>query len=190
MHAPLKIVMAAVLMAAGCASTQPATGSIGQAPAASAEECGLIRTALLSVVNEEPYYSKPAPPPAVSYIAFSPYLVSDAFDDNPYAATRDVTPVNIKACIGASLNGPRGRIMGFANPRQAPEEGVLDRNGWVSRPVVSGDKATVLLRRGQCYLTSTIELTRDPANAWRVSRIRHSDREIVWSGAHPCDAWR
>lgn len=176
------------LIAAGCVGVEAPPTRFAGIASASPEECGVIKTALAAVLNEEPYFSKPQPPPPISYIAVSPYLAADVFGENPYEALKETPPVNLAHCIGPSLAGPRGRIMGFDYPEQLRNDRIVDAHGWVSRPMIEGDRATVLLSRGQCYRTSTISLARTEAG-WSPMSIAHAKDDIVWSGRHPCDPW-
>jgi hypothetical protein len=177
-----------MVVLAGCVGFEPPPARFSAIPRASDEECAIVRTALGAVLNEEPYYAKPLPPPPISYIAISPHLAADAFGENPYEALKDVAPVNLSHCVGASITGPRARIIGFDYPERLRNDRIVDAHGWVSRPIVQDGKATVLLNRGQCWRTSTIELVREGAD-WRAAAIRHSPDDIVWSGRHPCEPW-
>ena len=187
MRATLTIAIVTALALAGCASIGPPR-RFADIPDASAEECGIVKTALTAVLAEEPYFTKPVEAPTISYIAITPYLAADAFDENPYEALKDQTPVNVTACIAGSVRGPRGRIMIFDYPQQLRNERIVDAHGWVSRPVIQGDKATVLLSRGRCYRTSTIELERR-AGCWRAVAIRHETDPVEWAGRDPCSPW-
>jgi len=142
----------------------------------------------MAVLSEEPYYAKPPPPPRIGYIAITPYLAADVFGENPYEGLKDTPPVNISRCIGTALSGPKGRIMGFDYPERLRNDRIVDAHGWVSRPMIEGDKATVLLSRGQCWRTTTIQLSRT-GDQWQAVSIQHARDDIVWSGRHPCDPW-
>lgn len=187
MRAPLTIALVAALLVTGCA-TLGAPRRFADIPDAGEEECGIVKTALTAVLSEEPFYTKPVHAPMISYIAVTPYLVADVFDENPYEALKAQPPVNVTACIVGAVKGPRGRIMTFDYPQQLRNERIVDPHGWVSRPMVEGDKATVLLTRGQCYRTTTIQLAK-AGGQWTATSIAHARTEVGWIGRDPCSPW-
>jgi hypothetical protein len=186
-RAPLTIALITALTLAACATIGPPR-RFANIPDASADECGIVKAAISAVLSEEPYFSKPVDAPMISYLAISPYLVADEFEENPYEDLKEQPPVNVTACIVGSVQGPKGRVMTFDYPQQLRNDQIVDAHGWVSRPIVRGDKATVLLARGQCYRTSTIELKRE-GGGWHVSGIRHATEPVDWIGRDPCSPW-
>lgn len=187
MRAPLTIAVVTAQLLTACATIGPPR-RFAHIPNASTEECAIVKAALTAVLSEEPFFSKPVDAPMISYIAITPYLVADEFEENPFEALKDQAPVNVAACIVGSVQGPKGRLMTFDYPEQLRNDRIVDAHGWVSRPIVRGDKATVLLARAQCYRTSTIELNRE-AGAWGVSGIRHATKPVDWIGRDPCSPW-
>ena len=181
------LALAAAVGVSSCA-TAPAPQRFADIPPASAEECAIVRTALVAVLSEEPFHAKAVEPPPIGYIAVSPYLAADPFEDNPYEALKDQAPVSLAGCIGGVIKGPRYRIMSFKYPQRIRTEEIVDNEGWVSRPLVRGEEATVVLSRGHCYRTTTIALRRE-GDAWRARQIRHASSDPVWAGQDPCSPW-
>ncbi len=183
------IVLTVLLAGLGaCAAIKTPQPYASIAPA-SETECAVTRAALLAVLSEEPFYSKPAPPPAMSFIAITPSLVADIFEDNPYEDAPVMEPRSLSGCVTRGFKGPRGRIMVFEFPQALRNERIIDHQGWVARPVIEGDSATVLISRGLCYRTTTIELFHGRAG-WEADKITHAKSDVEWAGRHPCDLWR
>lgn len=187
MRAPLTIAVVTALALAGCATIGPPR-RFADIPDAAAEECAIVKTAMTALMSEEPFFLRPVEPPTISLLAITPFLVADTFEENPYEELKAQGPVNVRACIAGVVKGPKGRIMIFDYPQQLRNERIVDAHGWVSRPVIDGDRAVVLLSRGQCYRTSTIELERREGS-WRAIAIRHETGPVEWAGRDPCSPW-